>query len=220
MQSALLIGFRVTKFNSVAAYLWKNAGFDGLRSIKELDDYEPRYDPTVIPGKVDGGASHVFLKVSSELEGQGDVVSTRHHYSIADYNAAYKSGRVSPTTVAETLLNLLSSSSKYDTVFVDVRKKEILATAEESTLRFKEGKSLGILDGVPLAVKDEVDLSGCSKTLGSANKLTAEDGVTSWCVRKWEEAGAVILGKLNMHEFGLGREPLADHSGNTYDNNS
>ena len=216
----MLIGLRVTKFNSVAAYLWKNAGFDVLRSIKELDDYEPRYDPTVVPGKVEGGASHVFLKTSSELEGQGGIVSTRHHYSIGDYNAAYRSGRTSPTTVAETLLNILSSSSKYDTVFVDVRKKEILTAAEESTLRFKEGKSLGILDGVPLAVKDEVDLSGCSKTLGSANDLTAENGVTSWCVRKWEEAGAVILGKLNMHEFGLGTEPLSDHFWNMYDDHS
>ena len=28
--------------------------------------------------------------------------------------------------------------------------------------------------------------------------------ITSWCVQKWEEAGAVIIGKLNMHELGLG----------------
>ena len=28
--------------------------------------------------------------------------------------------------------------------------------------------------------------------------------MTSWCVQKWEEAGVVILGKLNMHELGLG----------------
>ena len=32
----------------------------------------------------------------------------------------------------------------------------------------------------------------------------AQGAVTSWCVKKWEEAGVVILGKLNMHELGLG----------------
>ncbi|MCJ1353713.1 MAG: hypothetical protein MMC33_003700 [Icmadophila ericetorum] len=188
----------VSNINLVAAYLWKNAGFDDLRSVKELDNYEPRYDPTVVPSEFANKVSVLFSESSNEADGPPS-----RHYSIIEYHAAYKAGRITPTDVAETLLDLLLSSSKYGTVFVDVRRKEVLAAAEESTLRFKEGKPLGVLDGVPLAVKDEVDLSGSGKTLGSGNDLTRADGKTSWCVQKWEEAGAVILGKLNMHEFGL-----------------
>ena len=128
------------------------------------------------------------------------------HYSIADYHNAYTSGKLTPTSVAQTLLDLVSPPSKYSTVFVDTRKEQLFAAAEASTKRFREGKPLGILDGVPVAVKDEVDLSGCKKTLGSANDFTRSDGLTSWCVQKWEDAGAMILGKLNMHEFGLGNK--------------
>ena len=51
---------------------------------------------------------------------------------------------------------------------------------------------------------DEVDLKGHTKSLGSCKDYTSSHGLTSWCVRKWEEAGAVIVGKLNMHELGLG----------------
>ena len=40
--------------------------------------------------------------------------------------------------------------------------------------------------------------------MGSSTDYTNPQDVTSWCVRKWEEAGAVIVGKLNMHEQGLG----------------
>ena len=52
---------------------------------------------------------------------------------------------------------------------------------------------------------DEVDLQGYSKCLGSCKDFTSsKGGVTSWCVQKWQEAGGVIIGKLNMHELGLG----------------
>jgi len=56
------------------------------------------------------------------------------------------------------------------------------------------------LDGVPLGVKDEVDLKGYyKKCFGS--KVIFEDtpDETSWSVLKWEEKGAIILGKLSMH---------------------
>ena len=63
-----------------------------------------------------------------------------------------------------------------------------------------------MLDGIPVAIKDEVDLDGYEKSLGSSQDYTRPEGGTSWCVRKWEEAGAIIIGKLNMHELGLGRD--------------
>lgn len=54
-------------------------------------------------------------------------------------------------------------------------------------------------------VKDEVHLEGYERTLGS--KLDFKGGLegSSWCVRKWEEAGAIVIGKTTMHELGLGK---------------
>jgi amidase len=59
-----------------------------------------------------------------------------------------------------------------------------LAAAQASTERYKNGKPLGPLDGVPVAVKDEVLVKGYKRTLGS--KLYFKKGVdeTAWCVRK------------------------------------
>ena len=50
-----------------------------------------------------------------------------------------------------------------------------------------------------------MDLQGHKKSLGSSRDFTGSKDITSWCVQKWEDAGAVIVGKLNMHELGLGK---------------
>ena len=72
-------------------------------------------------------------------------------------------------------------------------------------------RSLGSVDGVPTAVKDEFGMEGYMTSLGSVNDYSGQElfeGKTdTWCVRKLEEAGAIILGKLSMHEFGLGELP-------------
>lgn len=91
--------------------------------------------------------------------------------------------------------------------FFQSRATLVLKDAEASTLRYREGRSLGPLDGVPTAVKDEYDIDGYDTCLGSVNDYTGkipEDGsITTWTVRKLQEAGAMIIGKTSMHEFGL-----------------
>lgn len=84
----------------------------------------------------------------------------------------------------------------------------IRAAAEASTARYKNGTSLGPLDGVPVGVKDEVDMEGYKRTLGSKLDFTCKSGGTSWCVKKWQEAGAIVIGKTTMHELGLGEFPF------------
>ena len=128
--------------------------------------------------------------------------------SVADYHALYLSGELTPTAVAETLLPLIrrdiSALTTHATAFLESNVELVLAAAAASTQRYKDGKSLGPLDGVPVAVKDEVDLTGYKTTLGSNLDFTEKNGGTSWCVRKWQEAGAIVVGKTNMHELGLG----------------
>lgn len=60
------------------------------------------------------------------------------------------------------------------------------------------------MDGIPVAIKDEVDIDGYDKYLSSKVDFTANPSFTSWCVKKWEEAGAIVIGKTVMHEIGLG----------------
>ena len=83
-----------------------------------------------------------------------------------------------------------------------------MAAAEASTLRYKNRCPLGPLDGVPTGVKDDYDIEGYQTNLGSANDYTGQSTegrcITSWCVKKVEESGALIMGKLTMPEFGMG----------------
>jgi Asp-tRNA(Asn)/Glu-tRNA(Gln) amidotransferase A subunit family amidase len=197
----------VEKLGFVSSFLYKNAGFDKLRKMKELKDMAHRYDPTVIPivpetertapNALDPEAKSQSLLKPSE---------TPLFYSIRDYHEAYKSGKLTPIIVAKALLPLVRrdvpNRSVHSTAFLTTQVDKVLAAAEASTKRWQEGKPLGLLDGVPLAVKDEVELAGYKQTCGSSHTFrTSSD--SSWCVAKWEEAGAVIVGKTTMHEVGM-----------------
>ena len=194
--------------NLVSGFLWSNAGFSSLRNIKELEHYEPRYDPTVIPvADPAAPASDSYPHFSPVQDPPQNL--PRKYLSVTDYHALYRSGKLTPINSVEALLPLIrrdtSPPGAHSVAFLSTEVELVRRAAQASTLRYQQGKPLGVLDGVPIAVKDEVDLDGYRKTLGSARDYTREGGGTSWCVKKWEEQGAIILGKLNMHELGMGR---------------
>lgn len=141
---------------------------------------------------------------------------TQGYYTSADYHELYMSGALTPTTIVETLLPLIrrdiTPAGKHSTAFLESQVDLVLAAAEESTKRYKEGKPLGPLDGVPVAIKDEVHITGYKRTLGTKLDFKAGNDGTSWCVRKWQEAGAIVIGKSTMHELGLGEYTLSLHA--------
>ena len=214
-------------FEFVRAKVWRDAGFGSLRDIrKEIEDYEPWYEPTVIPlrglqgsqtGKGKGKEENVSLLPPRSGY---NAAAAAGHYTIEDYRQLYLSGELTPTDVVKVILpltrkELKGNPSVHSLAFFQSREDLALKAAEESTLRYKEGRSLGPLDGIPTAVKDEYDIEGYSTSLGSANDYTGkikEDGtITTWTVRKLREAGAIIIGKTSMHEFGLdtpGNNPI------------
>ena len=53
-------------------------------------------------------------------------------------------------------------------------------------------------------MKDEEDLAGHTRSLGTKLDFTSKSDATSFCVQKWLDAGAICLGKTNMHEMGMG----------------
>ncbi|KAL9625393.1 MAG: hypothetical protein Q9160_000456 [Pyrenula sp. 1 TL-2023] len=189
----------------VQSILWKNAQFDTLRNIPELKGYDPRYDPTVIPIASQSKALQDPLK--SELLTCQPRKTSKGYYTSGDFHAAYKAGQLTPTAVAEALLPLIQrdalSPGKHSVAFLEVKREILIKAAEASTQRYKVGKPLSVLDGVPVAVKDEAEIKDYKRTLASNNDFTGKLNETAWCVRKWEEAGAMIIGKSTMHEIGL-----------------
>ena len=120
----------------------------------------------------------------------------------------FLSGQLTPLAVAESLLPLIRRDftpiSRHATAFISTHVQAVLDAARASTLRYKDGKPLSIFDGVPTAIKDDCDVKGYRSTNGRKKndaliKICEE---TTWPVKQWEEAGAVIIGKANMHELG------------------
>ncbi|KAJ5551794.1 Amidase [Penicillium sp. DV-2018c] len=203
--TALAIGATlIHNIGFIQSHFWRNAGFSVIHEIPHLSQYPGRYDPTVIPvdnaRTAESAVNAAFPAVERRKGGHG-------YYTSADYHALYKSGELTPTAVIETLLPLVRRDvqppGKHSTAFFESQAEIIHAAAEASTERYKNGKSLGPLDGVPVAVKDEVHLTGYKRTLGT--KLDFKHGTdeTSWCVRQWLDAGAIVIGKTSMHELGL-----------------
>ncbi|KIV97352.1 hypothetical protein PV10_01114 [Exophiala mesophila] len=187
----------------VQRIFWTLNRFEKLKELPYLEDYDARHDPTVVPVSTSAPSVPTLL----DLPQSAPRASPTDYYTSADYRALYQSGKVTPSDVVESLLPLIQRDAQppgqYSVGFISVRADLIRAAAKASTERYQQGKPLSPLDGVPVTIKDEVDLAGYKTTKGSVLDLTDKSGRTSWCVEKWQEAGAIILGKTNMHEVGL-----------------
>jgi len=198
-------------FRFLREKVWRNAGFGSLRRIAPLiEDYEPWFEPTIIP-LPSLHAADSSEATSLPAADRSAKYPSAGYYSVEDYHKLYTSGELTPIDVARTLLPLIrrdtSPPGAHSVAWFDTKVDLVLKAAEASTMRYKQKCPLGLLDGVPTAVKDEYDVEGYVTCLGSRNDYTGslveEDTITTWCVRKLEAAGAVNLGKLSMHEFGL-----------------
>ena len=106
--------------------------------------------------------------------------------------------------IEETLNNI----QKYDThigSFISVfNREDLLAQATASDQRRAEGKPLSQLDGVPIAIKDDIVTKDTLTTAGSQMLATYKPPYDATVVTKLQEAGLIIIGKTNMDEFNAG----------------
>lgn len=124
----------------------------------------------------------------------------------------YKSGTVTPLQIVEALLPLISRAAahptEYSLAWLDIHEEQVLAAARASTKRWAAGQPLGLLDGVPFGVKSDCEVEGYVNTMGMQVNMrhgyfSQPAKATIWPVRKLEEAGAIMIGKMNQHEVGM-----------------
>ena len=137
---------------------------------------------------------------------------------IDDYTAAYRSGRFTPLDVAAHFLEQREKSEKESPAlraFIAVNADDVMAQARSSTERWRAGRPRGPFDGVPVGVKDEMDQAGYPTTLGTrflGRSPVTEDATP---VARLRAAGALMVGKTNMHEIGINVTGLNPHHGTT-----
>ncbi|KAF3917998.1 Acetamidase [Orbilia brochopaga] len=178
--------------------LWNNAQFGALKHLKILDEYTgaPCAVPCVIPRESDDAS----VTAADDIEVVDAPVDTAF-YTSADYVRLYQGGKVTPTQVVQKLLDIITKPP-HNAAVVQVLPEVALAAARASTERYEKGAPLGPLDGVPIAVKDEIFMHAYQTTFGAAKVFDKGEGETSWCVQKLEEAGAIVVAKSSMHECG------------------
>jgi aspartyl-tRNA(Asn)/glutamyl-tRNA(Gln) amidotransferase subunit A len=130
--------------------------------------------------------------------------SEMHFSSIAALGAAYRSGSTSPVEVVRGLLDRIARLDPTLNSVITVLEAESLAQAESGARELKAGRDRGPLHGVPIAIKDLIDMAGVPTTFASragSPRLAETDAVL---VRNLKEAGAIILGKTNLLEYAYG----------------
>lgn len=130
--------------------------------------------------------------------------------SIAQLSVLVQSGALDPVALAQETLDAIRNWPD-QSVFVSLTPERALAEAEASSARIRAGRSLGVLDGIPIAWKDLFDLEGLVTTAGS-KVLKREKAATvdADVVANLKAAGMVSVGRTNMSEFafsGIGINP-------------
>ncbi|HJT11827.1 MAG TPA: amidase [Dongiaceae bacterium] len=127
-----------------------------------------------------------------------------HFSSIAALATAYRNRSTSPVEVVRWLLDRIARLDPTLNSFITALESEGLAEAEGAARELKAGHDRGPLHGVPVAIKDLIDLAGVSTTFASragSPRMAATDAVL---VRNLKQAGAIILGKTNLLEYAYG----------------
>ncbi len=137
--------------------------------------------------------------------------------TVADFVHAYRERTRSPEEVAERVIEAIAASNDRDPplrAMVQCHEDDLRAQARQSAERHRQGTPLSVFDGVPVAVKEELDVAGYPTTAGTSF-LTEVAKADARAVAKLRAAGALLIGKANMHEVGIDTTGFNAHHGTT-----
>jgi len=133
--------------------------------------------------------------------------------SVSDAGELLRVRKVSPVELTNACLARIDRLNPALNAFITVTASQALADARAAEADIARGRRRGPLHGIPVALKDLFDTAGVKTTAGSAvfaDRVPSQDAEV---VRRLKQAGAILLGKLNMHEFAYGDTSAISHFG-------
>ncbi len=133
--------------------------------------------------------------------------------TITEASQLVRTGQVSPVELARECLEKIDDRNAELNAFITVTSDAALQSAWEAEREILAGKWRGPLHGIPVGLKDLIDTAGVRTTAASAvfeNRVPAKDAAL---VRNLNAAGAILIGKQNLHEFAYGGSSLISHFG-------
>ncbi|XP_025823927.1 fatty acid amide hydrolase isoform X2 [Panicum hallii] len=130
------------------------------------------------------------------------------YWKIRDFAHAYRSGITTPSVVAEHVIAGVEEWNNKKPpmpMLIYFNADDLRRQAEASTKRFEQGNPMSILDGIFVAIKDDIDCfpypTKGATTFFDQIHTVEKDAV---CVARLRKCGVIFIGKANMHELGLG----------------
>lgn len=156
------------------------------------------------------GAGAAAIGVMASVPGYAQP-SDLTELSIAEASRLIRAGALSPVDLTRAYLARIDRLEPRINAFITVTAETALEQARALQAELAEGRWRGPLHGIPIALKDNIDTAGILTTAASAlfaNRVPTEDAEV---YRRLKDAGAVLLGKLNMHEFAYGGTSAITH---------
>jgi aspartyl-tRNA(Asn)/glutamyl-tRNA(Gln) amidotransferase subunit A len=133
------------------------------------------------------------------------VTEPLHRLGIAELAAGYGAGRFAVSDVVEHMLGRIAALDPGLRSFIEVDETAARTAAAASDARIAAGAARP-LEGVPIAVKANIDVAGLETSAGMEARRGMVAAADAEAVARLREAGAIVLGTLNMHEAALGAD--------------
>lgn len=198
--------------------LLRLAGIPRLRNMKIQAD--PSFSPPATP------AEDEFQPALTENWPAVDPSFESPFTQVKDLAAAYRCQRTTPEQVAQQIIEAVSCDADHSqplNALIAQDPEDLMAQALESSRRLRAGHPRSLLEGIPIGVKDEMDLVSYPTRAGTPTIGSKPARRDSTVVQRLRSAGAMLIGKTHMHEigihpnghnvhFGMARNPyLRDH---------
>jgi aspartyl-tRNA(Asn)/glutamyl-tRNA(Gln) amidotransferase subunit A len=120
---------------------------------------------------------------------------------------------VMPSSLVEACLRRIEIYNPKLNAFVTIMREQAMAQARQLEAEQKRGTLRGPLHGIPIALKDNIDTAGVRTSAASAvfaDRVPTEDAEVT---RRLKAAGAIMIGKVNLHEFAMGGTSATSYFG-------
>src|SRR3954469_22102039 len=147
------------------------------------------------------------------MGGVGKCLVDRDALSLCAVSAGIRSGEMSAVDVTRECLKRIERLNPELNAFITVTAESALEEARASDGEIRDGQWRGPMHGVPIALKDLIDTAGVPTTAASAlfkDRVPERDAEV---VSRLRAAGAVLLGKTNLHEFAYGGSSVVSYFG-------
>jgi aspartyl-tRNA(Asn)/glutamyl-tRNA(Gln) amidotransferase subunit A len=131
-------------------------------------------------------------------------------FDLTTLSNAYKEKRVSPVEVLQLTLEKIKELDDRYHAYITVCYENALEEARKAEKEINDGRIKSPLHGVPIALKDLFYTKNVKTTMGSGAYKDFVPDYDATVVSKLKQAGAILIGKTNTHEFAYG--PTGDYS--------